>query len=143
MDVQSGRMAKELRLVVYWQLANIVIHVRHLHHLKERQTDHMTVVMRRALARLFSNLPLTESALIAIRNEFELLEEDLFRRISRISAIPQNSGGSPGDFYESDQLLQPFAKILLSAYMHQAYSIICHPILRSPVGFLWPDLYSR
>jgi hypothetical protein len=102
-----------------------------------------TVVMRRALARLFSNMPLTEAALIAIRNEFRLLEQDITQRISKISEILNESKREPEDDLETEQNLGKFAMILLSALIDQTYSIICHPILRSPVGYLWPNMYSK
>ncbi|KAK5166846.1 uncharacterized protein LTR77_007575 [Saxophila tyrrhenica] len=104
-----------------------------------------TLVMRRTLARLFSNVPLTTTALVAMRSEFKLLGEDLNWRISR---IPDSSSTSArqlttSDDFENNPILNRWARLLLSVYMDQAFSIICHPVLRSQLGYLWPDLYSH
>jgi hypothetical protein len=106
--------------------------------------DLAQVVVRRALARLFSATPLDRTSLAAIRSEFQTLENELASRISRISeASASGENSSVGEDFENNATLNRFAKLLLSALMDEAYSITCHPILRSPVADQWPGLLSQ
>ena len=106
----------------------------------------VTVVLRQTLARLFSGGPLTTSELAAMRNEFRLLGEDLASRIARIpESDPLHIADSEEvtSTYEDSPALNRWARLLLSAYIDQKYCLVCHPVLKTPVGHMWTDLYPQ
>ncbi|KAK5721678.1 hypothetical protein LTR15_006269 [Elasticomyces elasticus] len=104
-----------------------------------------TMVLRRTIARLSAPDPLTSSHLVAMRSEFRLLGEDLASRISRIPEPHLNNARTTAaiETYENNFALNRWARLLLSAYVDEQYSIACRPILNAPISDMWPELYPR
>jgi hypothetical protein len=80
-----------------------------------------------------------------MRSEFRLLGEDLSWRITRIQGLDQLSANEQmsNEENESSPTLNKWAMLLLSAFLGEAYSIICHPVMKSPVASQWPNLYQE
>lgn len=99
------------------------------------------MVIRRTLAHLFTGGPPSVHELVAMRAEFRVLADDLNQRIARIPTGTDNDSTSAGTF-ENNTSLNRWARILLSAFIDQKYTLLCHPLLKSANHATWADLYA-
>lgn len=76
-----------------------------------------------------------------MRDEFRLLTEDLGQRIDRIPSLIEIES-TTAESFDNNNSLNRWARILLSAFVDQKYTILCHPLLKAATHAVWTDLYA-
>ena len=77
----------------------------------------------------------------ALYSQFAELGTDLKAAMARIAAMSSYNEGS--ESYESNPILDKWARLLLSAFVDQRYCILSHSLLRASVATFWTNLYSE
>lgn len=101
--------------------------------------------MRRILARLSTDRGMNETRIETTRSDFGLLSMDFTSRTSRIPFL--NTSGTTEDIgqvsFEQNPALDAWSKLLLSAFIDEAYCRVAHLLAKAPTNHAWSDMYSE